>query len=80
VHAAAHGAPLLGDRKYGGPPRMTSADGSVQAFPQILLHAAWVEWRAEAGIRRIMSEPGPALLEAWTALGGDLAAMQRALD
>jgi 23S rRNA pseudouridine1911/1915/1917 synthase len=80
VHAAAHGAPILGDRKYAGPARMTAADGSVVAFSQILLHAAWVEWGAAEQVRRVTSEPVPALLEAWTALGGDLAAMQRALD
>lgn len=80
VHSAAHGAPLLGDRKYGGPPRMTSADGSVQAFSQILLHAAWVQWGPAGQLRRVTSEPTAALLDAWAALGGDFAAIQRALD
>jgi 23S rRNA-/tRNA-specific pseudouridylate synthase len=80
VHAAAHGAPLLGDRKYGGPPRFTASDGSVHAFSQILLHAAWVEWQSETQLRRVTSEPAPALLDAWTALGGDLGALQLALD
>jgi 23S rRNA-/tRNA-specific pseudouridylate synthase len=80
VHAAAHGAPLLGDRKYSGPPRMTAADGSVRAFPQILLHAAWVEWGSENQRRRVTSEPVPALVDAWLALSGDISALQRALD
>jgi len=80
VHASAHGAPILGDRKYHGPPRMTLADGSVQAFSQILLHAAWVEWGAADHVRRVTSEPVAPLLEAWSALGGDPAAIQRALD
>lgn len=80
VHAAAHGAPLLGDRKYGGPPRMTALDGSVRAFPHILLHAAWVEWQAGGRARRVTSEPAVALIEAWEALGGELGALQRALD
>jgi len=80
VHASAHGAPLLGDRKYGGPPRMTTADGSVHAFAQILLHAAWVEWGYESRRQRVTAEPVAALVEAWVALGGDLAAIQRALD
>jgi tRNA pseudouridine32 synthase/23S rRNA pseudouridine746 synthase len=80
VHAAAHGAPLLGDRKYGGPPRMTGPDGSVHAFPQILLHAAWVEWQTQARVRRVASEPARALLAAWAALGGDLGALQLGLD
>jgi 23S rRNA-/tRNA-specific pseudouridylate synthase len=80
VHAAAHGAPLLGDRKYSGPPRLTLPDGSVHAFTQILLHAAWVEWGSERQRQRVTSEPVAALVDAWLALGGDIAAIQRALD
>jgi 23S rRNA pseudouridine1911/1915/1917 synthase len=80
VHAAAHGAPLLGDRKYAGPPRMTAPDGGVQAFSQILLHAAWVEWGTEARRRRVTSEPVAELVDAWLALGGEPSAIQDALD
>jgi 23S rRNA-/tRNA-specific pseudouridylate synthase len=80
VHAAAHGAPLLGDRKYSGPLRMTGRDGSVQAFSQILLHAAWVEWGSDSQRRRVTSQPVAALVDAWVALHGDVAAIQRALD
>jgi 23S rRNA pseudouridine1911/1915/1917 synthase len=80
VQASAHGAPILGDRKYGGPPRMTAKNGGVHAFVQILLHAAWVEWGVEGERWRVTSEPVAALVDAWLALGGDLAAIQRALD
>lgn len=80
VHAAAHGAPLLGDRKYGGAPRMTTGDGSVLSFAQILLHAAWVEWGAPADRQRVSSEPAAALVDTWVALGGDIGAIQSALD
>lgn len=80
VHASAHQAPILGDRKYGGPARMTSADGSVRSFSQLMLHAAWVEWGTEGKRQRITSEPVAALVEAWVGLGGDLTAIQRALD
>lgn len=80
VQASTHGAPILGDRKYGGPPRLTAKDGSVQAFSQILLHAAWVEWGQDAARTRVTSEPVAALVDAWLALGGELAAIQRALD
>jgi tRNA pseudouridine32 synthase / 23S rRNA pseudouridine746 synthase len=80
VHAAAHGAPLLGDRKYFGPSRVTARDGSVQTFSQILLHAAWVEWGADRQRRRVTSEPVAALVDVWLALDGDIAAIQRALD
>ena len=80
VHAAAHAAALLGDRKYGGPARMTASNGSVVAFPQILLHAAWVEWGPENARKRAASEPVSALVDTWLALGGELSAIQRALD
>jgi len=80
AHAAAHGAPLLGDRKYGGPPRMTAADGSVQAFTQILLHAVWVEWGPDERRQRVTSEPVAAVVDTWLALAGDVSAMKRALD
>jgi 23S rRNA-/tRNA-specific pseudouridylate synthase len=80
VHASAHAAPLLGDRKYGGPARMTAANGSVVAFSQILLHAAWVEWGPENARKRAASEPVSALVDTWLALGGELSAIQRALD
>jgi 23S rRNA pseudouridine955/2504/2580 synthase/23S rRNA pseudouridine1911/1915/1917 synthase len=37
VHAAHAGAPLLGDRAYGGPTRLVSPRGSVFALPRIAL-------------------------------------------
>ena len=80
VHASAHGAPLLGDRKYSGPVRVTLADGSVQSLPQILLHAASVEWGPKAERQLVVSEPGTDFVDTWLALGGDPTALQRALD
>lgn len=43
VHAAAAGAPLVGDRDYGGPARITAPTGKVIAFGRVALHCAWVE-------------------------------------
>lgn len=80
VHASAHGAPLLGDRRYGGPARMTGASGLVQAFEQVLLHAAFVEWGPKSRRQRVAAEPPAAFVEAWQALGGEGAALERALD
>lgn len=80
VHAAAHAVPLLGDRRYAGPVRMTASDGSVRAFSQVLLHAACIEWGPAAQRRRVISEPSSALLDTWQALGGSPNALQRALD
>jgi 23S rRNA-/tRNA-specific pseudouridylate synthase len=79
VHSSAHAAPLLGDRRYSGPVRMTAADGSVRPFSQVLLHAALVEWGPLAKRQRIVCEPVPELVETWLALQGDPAALQRAL-
>jgi 23S rRNA-/tRNA-specific pseudouridylate synthase len=80
VHASAHGAPLLGDRKYAGPVRMTLADGSVQPLPRILLHAASVEWGPKNERRLVVAEPRTDLVDIWLALAGDPTALQRALD
>ncbi len=80
AHSAAHGAPLLGDRKYGGPMRRTTGDGSVYALPQVMLHAAWVEWGLRGQVQRVTAEPSEAFVDTWLALGGDPMALQRALD
>jgi 23S rRNA pseudouridine955/2504/2580 synthase len=80
VHASAHGAPLLGDRKYSGPVRITLADGSVQSLSQILLHSASVEWGPRSKRELVVAEPCTDMLETWLALGGDPTVLQRALD
>lgn len=80
VHASAHGAPLLGDRKYSGPVRMTLADGSVQSLPRIFLHSVSVEWGPKSHRQLYASEPDTDMVETWLALGGDPSALQRALD
>jgi tRNA pseudouridine32 synthase / 23S rRNA pseudouridine746 synthase len=80
VHSAAHAAPLLGDRRYQGPVRMTAADGRVRAFAQVLLHAASVEWGPKGKRRRVVSEPPAAMVDTWLALEGDPSALQRALE
>ncbi len=78
VHAANAGAPLLGDRTYGGPRRLTQPDGSVRALDRIALHAAWVELPLDGGVR-LEAELPPALSELWTALGGAPADLEHAL-
>jgi 23S rRNA-/tRNA-specific pseudouridylate synthase len=79
AHSSAHAAPLLGDRRYSGPARMTAADGSVRPFSQVLLHAAFVEWGPRAKRQRVVCEPVPELVDTWLALEGDPAALQCAL-
>jgi 23S rRNA pseudouridine955/2504/2580 synthase/23S rRNA pseudouridine1911/1915/1917 synthase len=71
VHASHAGAPLLGDRDYGGPTRVTLPDGRVVSLARIALHAARVTVPDEAGAPRAASAPiPPELIRAWTDLGG----------
>ena len=51
VHAAAAGAPLVGDRAYGGPTRLTLPSGKSSAVARVALHCARVEV--------VSSRPGP---------------------
>ena len=71
VHASHAGAPLLGDRDYGGPTRTTLANGRVVALARIALHAARVTVPDDAGAPLEAAAPIPTeLLRAWTDLGG----------
>ncbi|MDB4933697.1 MAG: Ribosomal large subunit pseudouridine synthase [Labilithrix sp.] len=71
VHASHAGAPLLGDRDYGGPSRLTLPDGRVVALARIALHAARVTVPDARGEPLVAEAPVPdALKAAWTALGG----------
>ena len=67
VHAAHAGAPLLGDRDYGGPRSLVLPSGEVIALERIALHCARVRVDDLE-----LSSPIPELLRGWwTALGGD---------
>lgn len=75
IHASRAGYPLLGDREYGGPTRMTLANGSTLSLDRIALHCARV------AIEDLVAEaPVPdALSNLWTKLGGDAEAWNTAL-
>jgi RluA family pseudouridine synthase len=80
VHASHAKAPLLGDRTYGGPSRLTLAEGRVRAVDRIALHCARVTIRA--GRHRVDARaeiPGE-LAELWSALGGELEAWDKAVQ
>lgn len=80
VHAAHAGAPLLGDRAYGGVARLVSARGEVMALGRIALHAAWIEVTPKRARRFFAEAPVPDDLRAiWSAAGGDGAAWDRAV-
>lgn len=81
VHVAHAGAPLLGDRAYGGPARLTLPSGATRDLRRVALHAARVvipRVRGEGTVE--VAAPLPELLvEWWSALGGDAAAWEGAL-
>jgi len=77
VHASHARAPLLGDRDYGGPVRMTLPTGAVIGVSRIALHAAEVQIvppeleGGRGGPPLVVSAPIPPALErAWRELGG----------
>jgi 23S rRNA-/tRNA-specific pseudouridylate synthase len=81
VHASHAGAPLVGDRDYGGPVRVTLPNGSIVALARIALHAARVRVPDAAGEPLVASAPIPAELERiWSALGGAPEAWDRAVS
>jgi 23S rRNA-/tRNA-specific pseudouridylate synthase len=77
VHAAAHGAPLLGDRTYGGPGRLVSPSGEVSALTRVFLHAAWIQLGDQERVQCPLPED---FLQVWQALGGEAVALGRAID
>jgi 23S rRNA pseudouridine1911/1915/1917 synthase len=86
VHAADAGAPLLGDRAYGGPLRVTLPSGRVLEPGRIALHCARVAVSWQGGGRGengaiVAASPQPAELSAlWSALGGQAGAWEGAVS
>jgi 23S rRNA-/tRNA-specific pseudouridylate synthase len=77
VHAAAHGAPLFGDRTYGGPGRLVLASGEVRALTRVLLHAAWIQIEGQPRVAcPLPSDFGVT----WQSLGGESAALELAFE
>jgi len=72
VHASHAGAPLVGDRDYGGPARVTLATGRVLEPRRVALHARRVVVPSASGAPITVEAAVPPELEAlWSALGGD---------
>lgn len=66
VHASHAGAPLVGDRAYGGPSRITLSSGRILTLSRVALHAARV---SVAGV--VATAPVPEELTAlWRSIGG----------
>ena len=80
VHAANAGSPLLGDRSYGGPSRLTLISGRVIEPGRIALHAARVVIPGAGSQTLVAASPVPAELESlWSALGGEAGAWEVSL-
>jgi 23S rRNA pseudouridine955/2504/2580 synthase/23S rRNA pseudouridine1911/1915/1917 synthase len=81
VHASHAGAPLLGDRVYGGPVRLTRPNGSVLPLSRIALHAARVVVPDARGEPFEVRAPIPDALESWwLSLGGEASAWDTAVS
>lgn len=80
LHASGAGAPLLGDVKYGGPRRLVLPDGRTLTVPRVALHSARVEVRIAGEVEWTATAPlAPDLVMVWSALGGDSAAVEKAV-
>ncbi len=80
IHASDAGAPLLGDRDYGGPARIVLPSGRILAPSRIALHAARVIVPGARGPIEARAPIPAELAELWTALGGDAVGWERAID
>jgi 23S rRNA-/tRNA-specific pseudouridylate synthase len=80
VHASDAGAPLVGDRDYGGPTRIVLPKGRILAPSRIALHAARVIVPGAQGLVEARAPIPPELAETWSALGGEDGAWDRALS
>jgi RluA family pseudouridine synthase len=81
VHASHAGAPLVGDRDYDGPARVTLPSGGVLAPSRIALHAARVIVPGVAGEALVAAAPvPPELSRLWSELGGAAEAWDMAVS
>ena len=83
VHASHLGAPLLGDKTYGGPTRLALGNGKILGLSRVYLHCARVSLPrglAASGRLELRSEVPAALREVWAALGGEPDAWAVAID
>ena len=79
VHASRAALPLLGDRAYGGPTRLTLSNGKIISCERIYLHCARIEIE-KARKNRAFSSPIPdELRTTWASLGGETSAWDTAL-
>jgi 23S rRNA pseudouridine1911/1915/1917 synthase len=81
VHAAAAGAPLLGDAQRGGLRRLVRPDGRVLSLTRVALHAARVEVVSGEYVEWSIRAPHPEdLVSLFRDVGGDPVAFDAAVD
>jgi 23S rRNA-/tRNA-specific pseudouridylate synthase len=73
VHASAAGFPILGDRTYGGPPRVVLSDGRVVSARRVMLHCARLSLpkMASKGELVLVSPVPSDFVKVWEGLGGE---------
>ncbi|MCA9602719.1 MAG: hypothetical protein KC417_11870 [Myxococcales bacterium] len=73
VHAAAHGAPLVGDVHYGGPRRVVLDDGRVLLARRTMLHCRMLSLpRLDGGGELVVGlQPPVDFADLWSRGGGD---------
>jgi 23S rRNA-/tRNA-specific pseudouridylate synthase len=79
VHASHAGAPLFGDRSYGGATRVALPSGKIVQSARIYLHCASVSIKKSAKIRTYSAPVPDGLVALWTSLGGDASAWDTAI-
>lgn len=71
IHAAGAGAPLAGDRRYGGPSTVATPSGAMLSVHRPMLHAFAVSFPDASGRRITASAPFPTdMIALWSALDG----------
>lgn len=73
IHAAHHGHPLLGDRRYGGPTRAITPTGRVLACDRPMLHAYQIIVPIDEGHWVVSSPVRAEMAELWVNMGGGAA-------
>jgi 23S rRNA-/tRNA-specific pseudouridylate synthase len=80
VHASDAGAPLVGDRDYGGPTRIVLPNGGVLSPARIALHAARIVVPGPEGPIEARAPVPAELLGLWASVGGDADAWTQAVE
>jgi RluA family pseudouridine synthase len=75
VHAANAGAPIVGDKHYGAPPRITASDGRVWSARRTMLHCAALRIpHPRSGTPLTLFAPIPDdIRDLWQRVGGAMA-------